>query len=288
MVRLHTSLSEDKGRTSYLHIILLKVMLYFNESYCMSASRWDQWKRWRCSSKRHACLRTEVSSANIRCRVMILLLDANQSRVGGLFPSLFDLRYEFWRIQKLHERFEMWDRSARAISVVKENSIKYVRSLFFVSKIRQYVSFQYMILQSIHQWITWFIRFEAPRKRFQTSNPCMKDTRDLIGTVETRSRNIVEIRDDDFMIGKLMSSSPNSLSSKSFVSCPSKRNDRVQWEIIRSYDASFDEHDFELIIRIGDYYWVLSWVFQVNLMLTDRRRSLTDETHRTAVHILLT
>ena len=128
----------------------------------------------------------------------------------------------------------------------------------------------------------------APRKRDQTSNPCIKDSRDSIGTVETRSRNIVEIRDDDFMIWKLMSSSPNSLSSKSFVSCPSKRNDRVQWEIIRSYDASFDEHDFELIIRIGDYYWVLSWVFQVNLMLTDRRRSLTDETHRTAVHILLT
>ena len=109
------------------------------------------------------------------------------------------------------------------------------------------------------------------------SNPCIKDSRDSIGTVETRSRKIVEIRDDDFMIGKLMSSLPNSLSSKSFVFCPSKQNDRVQWEIIRSYDASFDENDFELIIRIGDYYWVLSWVYEVDSMLTDRHRSLTDQ-----------
>ena len=87
--------------------------------------------------KRHACLRTKVSSTNISCLVVILLLDASQSRVGGLFPSPFDLRCEFWRIQKLRERFEIWDRSTRAISVVKENLIQYVLSLFFVQKVRQ-------------------------------------------------------------------------------------------------------------------------------------------------------
>ena len=116
------------------------------ESCCMSVSRQDPWKRWRCSWKRHVCLRTKVSSTDIRCREVVLLLNTSQSGVGDLFPSLQVLRYEFGRIQKLHERFEIWDRSARAISVVKENSIQYVRSLFFVSKIRQDVSFQYMIL----------------------------------------------------------------------------------------------------------------------------------------------
>ena len=76
---------------------------------------------------------------------------------------------------------------------------------------------------------------------------------------------------------KNMSSSSYSPSSKSFASSPSKKNDRVQWKMIRSYDASSDKNDFELIIRIGDYYWVLPWVYEVNSMLTDRRRSLTDQ-----------
>ena len=117
----------------------------FIESCCMSVSRQDHWKRWRCSWKRHVCLRTKVSSSDIRCREVILLLETSQRRVRGLFPSLYDLRYEFWRIQKLRERFEIWDRPTRAISVVKKNSVQYVRSLFFVSKINQDVCFQYMI-----------------------------------------------------------------------------------------------------------------------------------------------
>ena len=231
----------------------------------------------------------KVSSTNISCRVVVLLLDASQSSVAGLFPSLFDLRYEFWRIQKLHEGFEMWDRWARAISVVKENfNTICTKSVF---RVRKFVN--------TYPFSTWYFRVYINRlygssylkilgNVIQTSNPCMKDSRDLIGTVETRSRNIVEIRDDDFVFGKFMSSSPNSLSSKSFVSCPSKRNDRVQWEMIRSYDASFDKNYFELTIRVGDYYWVLSWVFRSRFNV-NRSTSIADwSTHQTAVNILLT
>ena len=145
MVRLHASLSEDERRTSHLHIILLKVMLHLlNRAVWVYRDKIIENDD--AVHEKDTCVSGRKSVLLIFVVVVILLLETSQSRVGGLFPSLYDLRYEFWRIQKLRERFEIWDRSTRAISVVKENSVQYVRSLFFVSKICQDVSFQYMIL----------------------------------------------------------------------------------------------------------------------------------------------